>query len=283
MNDQERRRSLAQFLRTRRERLVPEQMGFPTGARRRVKGLRREELAALAGIGVDWYTQLEKGRDITISTQVVESLAQVLGLNTEERNHFYVLARGQLPADPYPLTDIIKPALQAILDRMGFCPAYVVNPRWDILAWNQAMCHVYNDLDILPARARNVVRLMFLSPSYQILMVNWEQEAQDILALFRASTERYIGEAWLTALIADLQERSVEFREWWPRHDIQEVHRERKERNHPTVGRLVLQSTSFQVIDHPDLRMVVYTPLPEADTMNKLIQLAVSTKAQTTV
>ncbi|GHO50714.1 hypothetical protein KSX_88770 [Ktedonospora formicarum] len=114
MNDQERRRVLAQFLRTRRERVTPEQVGLPSTGRRRVKGLRREELATLAGIGVDWYTQLEKGNDITVSTQVVESLAQALGLSAEERNHLYVLARGQFPADPYPLTDIIRPALQTM-------------------------------------------------------------------------------------------------------------------------------------------------------------------------
>jgi hypothetical protein len=114
-------------------------------------------------------------------------------------------------------------------------------------------------------------------------MVDWEQEARDLVALFRASTERYLGEAWLTPLISDLQEQSSEFREWWSRHDVQGVHRERKEREHPLVGRLVLQSTSFQVIDHPDLRMVVYTPLPEADTMNKLRRLAESMQRLTAV
>ncbi len=122
MNDQERRRELAQFLRTRRERLSPEAVGLPGSPRRRTPGLRREELAFVASIGVTWYTRLEQGRNITVSPQVLESLAKVFDLDAAERNHLFILAREQLPADPFPLTDIISPALQCILDSMGIYP-----------------------------------------------------------------------------------------------------------------------------------------------------------------
>jgi transcriptional regulator with XRE-family HTH domain len=280
MNDQERRRELAQFLRTRRERLSPEAVGLPAGSRRRTPGLRREELALLAGIGVTWYTRLEQGRDITVSPQVLESLARVFALDDAERNHLFVLAREQLPADPAPFTDIISPALQCILDTMGIYPAYVTNPRWDIVAWNQAARLVYTDFGELPPHERNILRFLFTNPLQRVLLANWEKEARGMLALFRASTERYVGEPWFKALVADLEQTSPEFRAWWPRHDIQAAHAGPKELKHPIVGRLVLQSNTFQAVDAPDLRMVIYTPLPEANTAEKLAQLAEPSEIQ---
>src|SRR5450631_2323677 len=134
MNDQERRNELAHFLRTRRERISPEAVGLPGGSRRRTPGLRREELAAVAGIGVTWYTSLEQGRAITVSTQVLESLARALHLNTVERNHLFLLARQQQPADPSPFTTAVSPMLQRILDTIGTSPAYIANPSFDLLA-----------------------------------------------------------------------------------------------------------------------------------------------------
>jgi transcriptional regulator with XRE-family HTH domain len=273
MNDQERRKELAHFLRTRRERISPETVGLPGGSRRRTPGLRREELALVAGIGVTWYTSLEQGRAILVSTQVLESLARVLDLNAVERNHLFLLAREQQPADPYPFTSSVSPALQLILDRMGMYPAYVANPRWDLLAWNQAMMRVYTDFGALPLRERNILRLTFTHPLRRILLASWEKDAQGLLALFRASTERYVGEPWLKELVAELEFASPQFRAWWPHHAIQATHTEKKELHHPLVGRLVLQPATFQVTDAPDLRMVIYTPLAEANTAKKLAQL----------
>jgi hypothetical protein len=156
---------------------------------------------------------------------------------------------------------------------MGTSPAYVANPRWDLLTWNQAMARVYTDFGALPLRERNILRLTFTSPFQRTLLANWEQAAQGQQALFRASTERYVGEPWLKALVEELEFASPEFRAWWPRHDIQATHTGKKELNHPLVGRLVLQPTTFQVTDAPDLRMVIYTPLAEANTAQKLAQL----------
>lgn len=273
MNDRDRRSELAQFLRTRRERISPEAVGLAGGSRRRTPGLRREELAGLAGIGVTWYTSLEQGRAITVSTQVLESLAKVLDLTAAERNHLFLLAHEQQPADPYPVTTAASPALQRILDSMGTCPAYVANPRWDLVAWNQAMVRVYTDFSTLPLRERNILRLTFTHPFRRMLLPNWERAAQGLLALFRASTERYVGEPWRKALIAELELASPEFCAWWPQYAIQATHTGQKELNHPLVGRLVLQPTTFQVADAPDLRMIIYTPLAEANTAKKLAQL----------
>jgi len=156
---------------------------------------------------------------------------------------------------------------------MGTSPAYVANPRWDLLAWNQAMARVYTDFGALTLRERNILRLTFTHPLQRMLLPNWEQAAQGLLALFRASTERYVGEPWLKALVAEMELISPEFRAWWPRHALQATHTGKKELNHPLVGRLVLQPTTFQVTDAPDLRMVIYTPLAEANTAKKLAQL----------
>lgn len=283
MDDQERRKELAHFLRTRRARIAPEAVGLPAGSRRRTPGLRREELALLAGIGVTWYTSLEQGRAITVSPQVLESLAKVLGLNAVERNHLFLLARQQQPADPYPFTTAVNLVLQRILDTMGTSPAYVANPGFDLLAWNQAMARVYQtDFGTLPVRERNILRLTFISSSQRMLLANWEQAAQGLLAQFRASTERYVGEPWREALVAELELASPQFRAWWPRHDIQATHTGKKELHHPLVGRLVLQPTTFQVTDAPDLRMVIYTPLEEANTAQKLAQLVEPMQVQMT-
>lgn len=278
MNDQERRKELAHFLRTRRERLSPEAVGLPGGSRRRTPGLRREELAAVAGIGLTWYISLEQGRAITVSPQVLESLARVLDLNAVERNHLFLLARQHQPIDPSPFTTTVSPVLQHILENMGISPAYIANPGFDLLAWNRAMECVYQtDFGALPVRERNILRLMFTSPFQRALLANWEQAAQSLLAQFRARTECYVGAFWREALVAELAQISPQFRAWWPQHGLQATHTEKKELHHPLVGRLVLQPATFQVVDAPDLRMIVYTPLAEANTAQKLAQLRAHT------
>jgi transcriptional regulator with XRE-family HTH domain len=273
MNEQERRSELAQFLRSRRERISPDQVGLPVGKRRRTPGLRREELAQIAGVGATWYTWLEQGRDITVSVPVLESLARALQLGEDERAHLFILAREQLPATPFPAEDKVDPALQLILDTMGIYPAYVICPSWHIIAWNQAACQVYSDFSMLSLRERNLLWRIFTNRRLRTLFVDWEGEAQRALASFRISTQRYIGEAWLTEMVTDLKEVSPEFREWWPRYDIQRCNMSEKYLNHPHVGLLNLQTTSFQLADHPSLQMIVYTPVPGTDTQAKLTAL----------
>jgi transcriptional regulator with XRE-family HTH domain len=274
MNEKARRAELAQFLRTRRERIAPRQVGLPPGTRRRTPGLRREELALLAGVGATWYTWLEQGRAITASGQVLESLARVLQLDADERAHLFILARQQLPADPLPLTQSIDPALQLILDTMGIYPALVLSPRWDIIAWNQAACQMFADFSTMTSRERHILWFLFTDPRHRAMAVDWEKEAQRFLALFRASTQRYVGEVWLTELVNDLELVSPVFREWWSRHDVQGVQAEHKHLIHPQVGLLVLQAKTFQVADHPDLQMIVYTPVSGTGTAAKLAALS---------
>ncbi|HET8844018.1 MAG TPA: helix-turn-helix transcriptional regulator [Ktedonobacteraceae bacterium] len=272
-DDTKRRQELGNFLRTRRARIEASQVGLPTRQRRRIPGLRRDEVALLAGMSVDWYTWLEQGREINVSEQVVESLAQVLQLNASEREHLYLLACQHLPPELPLVNETVSPTLQHFLDHLGTSPAYVTGQRWDIVAWNKAACVVFGDYRQMTKRERNIVWRTFTSPTYRQLLVDWEGLAQHILARFRASCRRFLGDPWLTELIEDLTLSSPEFREWWPRHDVQGSHEGCKTLNHPTAGWLHLEHLTFQVYDAPDLKVTVYTPTNEADTPGKLQRL----------
>lgn len=270
MNGNKQRQELADFLRTRRERLSPEAVGFPFDSRRRTPGLRREELAVLAGIGVSWYTRLEQGQDIVVSSQFLESLAKVFDLNSTERHHLFVLARGQVPTEPYPLTSTIGQELQGLLDSMAI-PAYIYNPRWDIIGWNRAIDYLYPDFEQLPASERNILRVMFGRPETRKLFVNYEDDTWKAVALFRATSDRYVQELWFKDLIAELQQASAEFREWWIKHGIRSTCIGPLELNHPALGSMNFYTSAFQVVDSPDLQMRVFTPV-EAETARKLAE-----------
>jgi transcriptional regulator with XRE-family HTH domain len=272
-HDAERRAELAHFLRTRRQRLLPAQVGLPVVGRRRTPGLRREELAALAGVGTSWYTWLEQGRAIQVSPQVLDSLARVLQLEAEERMHLFILARGEIPTSTASPTETVDTSLQQMLDALGIYPAYVVNARWDVVAWNEAARRVFLDFAALAGRERNLLWLLFTSFELRQLYLDWEGVAQRMLALFRVSTTRSVGEPLFLELIADLSTHSPEFQVWWPRHDIASSPREEKTLNHPLVGQLVLHTNPLQVAHAPDCWMLVYTPLTQSDSHARLERL----------
>lgn len=264
---------LGDFLRTRRARLTPEEVGLPRGSRRKTPGLRRAEVAQMVGVSVDWYTWLEQGRSITPSTQVLERLVQTLRLDANERNHLFLLAQQQAPPALLLETEIVSPALQHFLDQFGTRPAFVSGRRWDILAWNDAGCAVFGDFRRMTTRERNTIWSIFTNPSARQFVVDWEEDARQILAQFRSSCARCPGDAQLAELIHDLQLRSPEFRAWWPDHEVLSGQEGRKTLNHPQVGYLLFERLTFQVFDTPDLKVTVYTPLEEADTPRKLEQL----------
>lgn len=252
---------LGDFLRTRRARLAPEEVGLPKGTRRKTPGLRRAEVAQLVGVSVDWYTWLEQGRSITPSTQVLESLVQTLRLDANERTHLFLLAQQQPP-----------PAL--LLEPEIVSPAFVSGRRWDILAWNDAGCAVFGDYRRKTApRERNTIWNVFTNPLARQCIVNWEEDARQLLAQFRSMCGRYPGDPQLTELIHDLMLASPEFRAWWPDHEVRSGQEGRKALNHPQVGYLLFERLTFQVLDTPDLKVTVYTPLQEADTPRKVEQL----------
>lgn len=271
--EREKARQLAEFLRTRRAALTPEQVGLPSGERRRTPGLRRAEVAMLAGISVDWYTWLEQGREIQVSTQVLDSLSRALRLNDIERKHLFLLAAGHLPPNQYSPQQNVSQLLQEFLDRQGECPAFVVNSRWDVIAWNQAARLVYGDYEAMSARERNSVwRLFTTKHAKQLLTDGWETNAKLRLAQFRTNYANQVGDPWWEQLIMELHQQSEEFREWWPLHHVIDVPEGEKLLHHPLAGSLRFGHLSFQALDSVDLQVTINIPLDPSttDKMKKL-------------
>ncbi len=260
MNDTERRRELADFLRTRRARLSPARAGLGEKSRRRTPGLRREEVAELADIGIAWYTWLEQGRDIQASADVLERVAGALQLNTDERLALFLLARQHPPLAPLTET-AVTPALQRFLECQSPNPAYITNRRWDLVAWNKQASLILGEIEAHPQEQRNIVWLIFTDPWPRHVLAEWESVAQRVLALFRLDSARHPGESG--GLIDRLQAASPEFRQWWSRHDVTGSPHSRKELNHPHLGRLVFEPMVFHPQEVPSLRVSVYSPISE--------------------
>jgi transcriptional regulator with XRE-family HTH domain len=273
-NTAKRRVELADFLKTRRARLHPEQFNLPTFNQRRTPGLRREEIAQLAGLGVSWYTWLEQGRNIQVSDQVLERLAQVLQLNEEERSHLFVLARGSAtmrrPQEQEALSQ--NTVYQAILNGLGIYPAQIYDRHLNVVAWNESSSRVFGNYAGRSERERNAAWFVFVNPSSRKFLVNWERAARQSIALLHAISDQYADDVWLKDLIADLRQASPEFRAWWPRHDIllSCTNKNSDGINHPLVGRLMLQTTTLVVPERSDMQMIVHTPMSQDDTEAKL-------------
>lgn len=280
MDDVRRREQLADFLKTRRARLSPEEAGLPKGTRRRTPGLRREEVAHLANVGVTWYTWLEQARVISPSEQVLEGIARALKLDRDERAHLFTLANRPMRLVNGSKEEIVGPELIRVLEAFEPNPAYVMGKRWDKLAWNRAMVAIFGDSEALPHKERNTVWRMFTNEELRRRMTDWEGHAKHVLAQFRVSAGRYVGDPAFVELIEDLKEASLEFRRWWPRHDVKGNPEGRKELDHAIVGRLVLEHTTFQLHDDPDLKMVLFTPLQESNTPEKLQRLLTSERVE---
>ena len=255
-----RRREFGAFLRSRRARLTPSAAGLPNGSRRRTPGLRREEVALLAGVGATWYTWLEQGRDVRPSTEVLGALAEALRLDPAERRHLFVLADRPYP-EPRPAgpEEVPEPLIR-MLQAMAGQPAYVLGRRWDLLAWNQAALEIFGDFERLAGDARNLIHLMFTDAAHRARIVDWDELAPLSLAMFRTASAAHPGDPDFARLIALLQETSREFREWWPRQDVL--------RRPSTVKRIWLPSgeilsfeyMSLDVTDRPGMHLVVCTP-----------------------
>lgn len=272
MSNSQRLQELANFLKTRRARLTPAEVGLPDGFRRRTPGLRREEVAQLANLSTTWYTFLEQGRDIRVSAQVLESIAQTLQLTPDERTHLFMLALQQ-PPPTLPQKQSVSAVLQHLIDHLELCPAFITSYQFDVLAWNQAACVLFGDFAGMTARERNRMWDFFTNPAGRQMLVDWERHAQVMLAWFRSTCGRYLGDAKLTELAADLQRVSPEFRQGWAQHEVQRKYEGLKVYEHPLVGRLEFEYSLFQAIVASELSLVVYTPVPESGTAERLQKL----------
>lgn len=258
------RTELSEFLRSRRARLRPQDVGLPDhGGRRRVPGLRREELAQLAGVSVAYYIRLEQGRGRNVSTAVLDALANALRLTPAERDHLTHLVRPvSRRLRPAGRTQGIRPAVQELLDAMEGVPAYVVGRRLDILGWNRPARALLGDFAALPRRQRNLAWQVFLDPAARELYENWAAKAADVVGFLRRDAGRAPDDPDLAALIGELSVKSTEFRTLWAAHDVQDKGFGVKVLRHPVVGRLTLAYETLALPADADQQMVTYHAEP---------------------
>jgi len=257
-----RRRELASFLRSRRERVQPQDVGLPPGIRRRTPGLRREEVAQLSGVGVTWYTWLEQGRDINVSTQVVDAIARTLKLDRYEWAHLSTLAG--IATGPQPQQCAALPAaVRRVMHQVTPYPAAVLNDRFDLLAYNPEYRELIVDLDALPAIEHNLLWLAFTNPDWRAAMIDAEQSRCRLVGTFRSNMAKHLGEPGWQDLLTRLCAASPEFAERWERHEVAPMGQRLKVIDSPKVGLLRLESTSLWVNQGGSVRLLVYTPLDD--------------------
>ncbi|MGA5064653.1 helix-turn-helix domain-containing protein [Streptomyces exfoliatus] len=257
-----RRHELAAFLRSRRERITPEQVGLPRGRRRRTPGLRREEVAQLSAVGVTWYTWLEQARDIQVSPQVLDALADALLLDPTERSHLFALA-GQ--ADPHPgaASPAVTPALRALLEQLEPVPAAIQNSRFDFLAHNRTFGRLFCDLDALPREDRNSLWLAFTNHDFRTAATDLPELLPLLAGKLRASMAEHLAEPAWKALVRRLEEASPEFREIWARHDVVAPGGRTKVVRNAHVGLLRFEHTNLWLGPTPGPHLVTYVPLDD--------------------
>ncbi|MGW2992529.1 MmyB family transcriptional regulator [Streptomyces sp. NPDC001193] len=258
-----RRHELAEFLRSRRERITPEQVGLPRGRRRRTPRLRREEVAQLSAVGVTWYTWLEQAREIQVSPQVLDALARALLLDASERTHLFALA-GTLDPAPHAPCPSVTPALRAMLDQLGPIPACIQNSRYDILAYNSTYGRLLCDLDALPPEDRNCLWLAFTNADWRASMADVAEVNRTIVAKFRAAMAEHLAEPAWKALLARLEAQSPEFRELWARHEVLGLGAKTKYVRNAHVGLLHLEHTNLWLGPAAGPRLVTMVPVDEA-------------------
>ena len=249
---------LGDFLRSRRERLTPAELGLADSRRRRTPGLRREEVAELAGIGVDWYVRLEQGRAVRPSVATIDALAQALRLDPAERTHLRMLARAPGHREfaretvPAPIRRLV-----AGLDQ----PAYVTGRRWDVLAWNQSSAQVIADFAQFPVPDRNILIWMFTGPgARERFGPGWAAEARRMVAQFRATHDLWARDPAFENLMTRLRDGSPEFVAWWEAHDVRRSLAGLKTFYYPDRGPRRFEYATFQANDDPALKLAIYTP-----------------------
>jgi transcriptional regulator with XRE-family HTH domain len=270
------RAELSEFLRTRRARLKPEDVGLPDfGRHRRVPGLRREELAQLVGVSAGYYTRLEQGNGPHVSAEVLDAIARALRLSDAEHAHLTHLAKPkQQKKKPAGRTQQVRGTLRTLLDTMDSGPAILVGRRSDILAWNRIAAAVFGDWTELPAHERNWARLVFLRPECRDLYVDWEQKANDVVSQLRMDAGSHPNDPQLSALVGELSVKSEEFRRLWATHDVKDKCHGIQRLHHPLVGELDLRLESFHLADDHEQTLVTYHAEPGSPSAEALRLLA---------
>lgn len=261
-------REFGEFLKARRAALTPADVGLAcSGTQRRVAGLRREEVAQLASMSVDYYTRLEQGR-LRASTAILPSLTRALLLDQDQAAYLYELA-GRPPA-VRRRTQRITPSLRRLLEHVVRTPAFVLGRRDDILAWNEASKALFVDFDAVPAQERNYVRLMFLDPTMRALHSNWERSARTAVSALRMHAARCPDDPELTRLVGELSIEDPDFRTWWAGHAVTSTTSSVKHYHHAEVGDLTLDCDTWASPQDPDQRLVILSAEPGTSSYDSL-------------
>jgi transcriptional regulator with XRE-family HTH domain len=262
---------LGDFLRARRAGLDPRRAGLPDDGRlRRVQGLRREELAQLAHVSVDYVVRLEQGRTRRVSRPVLDALADALQLAPDERAYLFTVADVTQAPARQPGKQKVDRQLRQLLDGMHDIPAMILNRRMDVLAWNRGASALLTDFGTLPPQERNLIRLTFLDDAYRALYADWPRAARECVAALRMEAGRDPNDQALTALIGELSVRDPDFRTWWGSHQVRGPRQLAKTYHHPVVGTLTLDVQQFSVDTEPDQHLVAYTAPPDSPSQEAL-------------
>ncbi|WP_369184739.1 helix-turn-helix transcriptional regulator [Streptomyces sp. Y1] len=266
--------SMSEFLRTRRSLLHPADVDLPDyGGRRRVAGLRREEIAQLAGVSVDYYTRMEQGRVPNPSDAVLDALARALQLDEDEIRHLHRLARPQPPLRREARPQGVRPMVRRLLDELTDVPAVVMGRHMDILAWNPAACALFGDYAALDPAERNIARITFLDETTRELYADWTSCARENVAYLHLEAGRYPDDPQLASLIGELSMKSEDFRRWWAEHPVQDKTSGTKRFHHPVVGDLELAYDTLRAADDPDQALVTYAAEPDTPSHDALRML----------
>ena len=264
-DSERRRRELAAFLRARREQISPESVGFAAGSgRRRVEGLRREEVANLSQVSYSWYTRLEQGQDVHATAEVIDSIAAALRLTDDEHRHLRRLAELPLRSNERE-DDLVDEHMRELLERLLPAPAYVVGPRSDYLAWNDALVALFCDIAALPPEQRNVLWATFMVPKVRASLVDWEEHARLVVGQFRAEAASHQADPRFGAVADELAAVSGEFRHWWSSHQVVRAAGGTQAFRHPAVGLLSTHLMQLRMIDRPSLKVVIHQASTSGD------------------
>ncbi|MGC7873314.1 helix-turn-helix transcriptional regulator [Desulfosporosinus sp. SYSU MS00001] len=275
MNDKSRLEALSAFLKSRRAKIQACSVGLLTGTRRRTPGLRREEVAQLAGVSTTWYTWLEQGRDIKVSSSVLDSIAKALQLNIDERKYLYDLAfeSNTKVYEPEVMQSKIPSSLERILAELKYCPTFITDRHFQIVGWNPLAALVFLDFELILPEQRNMIRLVFSRKELRSLAVNWRHFVKGFLAIFRAYYGQYVNDEWYNQFLQEMSDLYPDFLSLWQESQVSMAPEVIIEFRHAKAGRMLFNMTSLQVQGDMDLRFNIYTPVEDSLTEVKLKQL----------
>lgn len=266
------REELTRFLKAARARLSPTDVGLPPGERRRTRGLRREEVATLAGMSVTWYTWFEQGRDVQLSVPMIERLGRTLRLDGNEREFLFALAQHRPPPLETQTDEVIRPATQHLMDSLSI-PALVIVEDWTVIGWNALVARTFRDYATLPRNERNLFRILMLSDRYRVDPDHYREMAQRLTARFKWDYSRTSKPEVFDAIITELLEQSEIFRECWQESEILAHFEHINTADMPGVGNITFRHTSYAVEGAPGQRLILFAPI-DAVSAGRLARLA---------